>query len=195
MAIGALLLWILGLDRRFDILSPDAWELFWLGGVSLLSIGLAIASLGFYGFYVNYGSTLGYMCLIILPLGGVFFISIFLYSFFINFEMGRFSTGLGALGIGMVLMGITILSVERYTLTGWISKIAAIILFASAGLIWVVFVTEGIGLGWMVLFIGCLFMAIFFMKIKMPLRSITRFSSPHPLVRTSNSIGPITLKE
>jgi hypothetical protein len=195
MAIGALLLWILGMDRRFDILSRDVWEIFWLGGISFLSIGLAITALGFYGFYINYGSTLGYICLIILPLGGMFFLAIFLYSFFINFEVGRFSTGLGALGIGMVLMGLTILSVEKYTLTGWISKITAIIMFAATGLVWVVFVTEGIGLGWMVLFAGCLFMGIFFIRIKMPLRNIARYSSPHPMVRTSNSIGTISLKE
>ena len=194
MAIGAVLLWLLGVDRRFDIFPRDVWELFWLVGIPILCIGIAVTSMGFYGFYINYGSTLGYICLMILPLSALFFISIFLYSFFINFDVGRFSTGLGALSIGLILMAITILSVENYTMTWGISKVTAIFLFAAAALSWVVFITEAIGLGWMVLLVACVLLAIYFHKIKMPLNSLREISHPHPLVRTTGPLKSTSLK-
>jgi hypothetical protein len=195
MAIGASLLWILGLHRRLDFLSPDLWEMFWLVGVSILCLGIAITAMGFYGFYINYGSTFGYLSLMILPLCALFFFSIFMYSFFINYDVGRFSTGLGALSIGMILMALSILSVEKYTLTFGLSKVTAIFLFAAAGLTWVIFISEGIGIGWLIMLVACILMTFLFSKIKLPLRNSTQLTTPHPLVRTQNPINQITLKK
>jgi hypothetical protein len=194
MAVGAMLLWILGMNRNYGFLSWNLWELFWNVGVPILCIGIAITSIGFYGFYINFGSTMGYICLMILPLSALFFVSIFFYSFHITFEIGRFSTGVASMSIGLILMAITILSVEKFTMTRVLSKATAIFLFAAAALSWVVFVTEAIGIGWMILFVASILLALFFHRINLPLMNLREISSPHPLVRTTGPVKPITLK-
>jgi hypothetical protein len=195
MAIGALFLFVLGLHRRFDILTNDVWQIFWPLGVSILCAGMAILSIGFYGFYINYGSSLGYLCMMILPISSLFFLSIFMYSFYVQYEVGRFSTALGALSITLVMMAITISQVRNYTLLMGLSIFTAIFLLSAAALTWAVFVTEALGIGWIILTGACILMAFFFIKIKLPLRNLNGISSPHPLVRTSNSLGHISLKK
>jgi hypothetical protein len=170
MTIGALFLWILGIHRRFDFLPDYIWGLLWPMGVTLLCVGLAIAAIGFYGFYVNLGSTLGYICLVILPLGSLFFLAIFMYSFYIDYDVGRFSTGLAALSISLILMAITILSVRYHTSTPNLSKLTAIILFVAACLSWVVFITEAMGIGWFLLMVASILTSLVFFRAKYPNR-------------------------
>ncbi|MCK5346796.1 MAG: hypothetical protein KAR20_25485, partial [Candidatus Heimdallarchaeota archaeon] len=195
MAIGALFLFVLGLHRNWGFLPGNLWEIFWPVGVSILCAGLAILSIGFYGFYINYGSNLGYLCMMILPISSLFFLSIFMYSFYIQYEVGRFSTALGALSITLILMGIAISQVKNFTLLIGLSNLTVIFLLAAAALTWIVFVTEAVGIGWMILFGACILMAFFFFKIKLPLKNLIGISSPHPLVRTPNPLRPITLKK
>lgn len=194
MALGALFLWVLGMHRRLDFLSQEIWEIFWLIGVPVLCLGMAISAVGFYGFYINYGSTMGYISAIIIPISALFFLSIFIYSFFIYYEVGRFSTGLGSLSIGFILMAITILKVDNYVHSSYLSKITSVLFFAAAGLTWVIFITEAIGIGWLVLLFACILLALLFSKIKLPTGNLLTASSPSPLVRTAPFKKPINLK-
>lgn len=170
MVFGALFLFVLGLHRRFDFLPRDIWQIFWPVGVSILCAGLAISSIGFYGFYINYGSSLGYLCMMILPISSFFFLSIFMYSFYVQFEGGRFSTALGALSLTLILMAITIFRVKNFTLEVSLCSVVVIFMVAAAALTWLVFITETMGLGWLLLIVACSLMAIMFFKAKIPIK-------------------------
>jgi hypothetical protein len=175
MAFGALFLFVLGLHRRWDFLPQDMWQIFWPMGVSILCAGLAILSIGFYGFYINYGSSLGYLCMMILPISALFFLSIFMYSFYIEYEVGRFSTALGALSLSLILMAITIFQVKNFTLEVRLCNVIVIFLLAVASLSWLVYISEAMGLGWFLLIVACSLMAIMFFKAKIPIKKQSGF--------------------
>jgi hypothetical protein len=180
MATGAFILMILGLHRQMDFLSQQFWEILWPLGVSLFCIGLATTSIGFFGFYINYGSNLGYVCLLILPLSSLFFLAIFMYSFFVFYEVDRFSTGIFAISVALILMAISIIHVKFFTLIGGLSNLTSVSLFAAAGLIWLVFIPEAVGFGWLTLMAACVLMAMMFFRSNIPLKDSIHVHYPVP---------------
>ncbi len=163
----------------FGLTSYPWWLILW-GAV--FSGGMIVNSVGFYGFYKNYGSTMGLITFVFLLISSFIFIASFIFSvhaYHEDFgpfqpEPWRYSIGpeiVGAVfifGVCLVLMGVTFLVVKNYTMEVQLSTATGIFTIIVAALFCSVFLAIFVGIAWFISVMACLLMAIVFFLAKLP---------------------------
>jgi hypothetical protein len=156
------------------------WFVIWS---AIFSVGLFATSIGFYGFFRNYGSTLGLVTYIILVISSFIFIFSVIFSVhYYPYEPGgwgsepagrysieiEFIGAIEILGICLALMGFTfimlrhIIMVEDMPVTVGIFNIIIALCFCSIILVVILEVV------WILLAVACFLTSLVFFSAKLP---------------------------
>lgn len=182
--VGALIMMIAAAGNWFVLFggdlsyNPYLWTFIIMN--VLFSVSLAITSVGFYGFYRNYGVILGLMSFVFLMIASIIFLGLSIFSVgepsmdpYEDYSLIKpefFIPAVILVGVSIVLMGVTLILVEDYTMLRDLSKATGFYNIMIASLFIIPFFTVDGGFGWLALVIGCILMAMVFFKAKLPPR-------------------------
>lgn len=172
MVVGALLIGIFFL-ANFSFYGFNNSGFYWLlfTGTGLLAGGLILTGVGFFGFYKNYGSFMGFITFVFADISSFIFISFTLFS--ISNPYGYFvgPEYIGAaviVGICLVLMGVTLLLIKNYTMVRNLTLAAGIFTIIVASLFCSVILALFFGIAWFMLIAASILMAVVFFLAKLP---------------------------
>jgi hypothetical protein len=191
-SIGSLLIaittfflgWSFSIPRDISF-SSYPW---WLIQLSILtSIGMIITAFGFYGFYRNYGTTLGLITSISLMIGS-FWLPFFIFNSILDiswweetpFRLGvMFSGAIYTIGMCLVLMGAVLLNVKNITGARILSKTAGVAGIGSSLLFFAITPAHVAGVAWFAFSASSIIMALVFFSAK-PYTENNEENTPYP---------------